>query len=72
MTRASGLLNPPGEAAVCRRMIARVAELLATYEAETSSSLLERERYAVLIGKIEGLRQVKADLQAIYQREFEV
>jgi GTP1/Obg family GTP-binding protein len=66
-----GLLNPPVEAAACRKMIDHVAEKLRTYERELASVVLDRERYLLLMGNIQSTRTHLQEMRQIYAREFE-
>lgn len=67
----SGLLNPPLEAAVCRKMLDRVSQELRANEGALVSNVMERERYLVFMGRIEALRTIQKQLQDIYAREFD-
>lgn len=66
-----GLLNPPIEAAVCRRIIDHMAAALDGYEHELSAVVLDRERYLLLMGRIQSTRENLIEMKRIYAREFE-
>jgi hypothetical protein len=72
MSQRNGILNPPQEAAVCRKMIDAVAGQLQAVNHELATVVLDRERYLQKMGRAECLRETLAELRRIYAREFEV
>lgn len=67
-----GLINPPVEAAACRKMIARAKAELNSSEHTLTSHLLNRDEYCQRFGEAQALRRLVKSLEDIYRKEFEV
>lgn len=66
------LLNPPIEAAVCRRMIDAIAAQKHNIDTILVSRVLDRETYLQTVSKRIALDQAITELTGIYNREFNI
>jgi hypothetical protein len=72
MTDRQALLNPPVEAAICRKMIALVSQRANLLERELGTTLLDRETYLQKLGAARELRAMDRTLTLTYNREFNI
>lgn len=66
----AGLLNPTQESAVCRKMIDKARENLKNVEDGVLRNVLDERTYLQRMGRIAALREIVAELEKIYEREF--
>lgn len=68
----AGLLNPPKESAACSEMIGALERHLKNCEGQVLGTILDREKYLVLMGEIKALRTAIENQTKIYERTFNV
>lgn len=68
----SNVLNPPVEAAVCRRMIATITARRESLDAALKTRVLERENYLQTISMRIALDEAIKEITSIYEKEFNI